>query len=124
MPPPERKPAPQRARLSKRDPWEDLALIRPPEGAEDAFFPNAFTPDDVFALQALARGEASAHQQKRALRYIVTTVARSYETDFDPGPTTQAFMVGRHWVGNQVLKLLNLNPKPLRRDQAPTEQGT
>lgn len=73
-------------------------------------------PGDGGALQALARGEATPDQQKRALDWIIQQGAATYQPTFVPGaPDASAFMEGRRFVGLQIVKLLTLNLEALRQ---------
>jgi len=72
---------------------------------------------DAGALQALARGDASAEQQRRALDWVVRVAAGTYNATFHPGqPDASAFAEGRRFVGLEVVKLLNLNLSAFRKD--------
>lgn len=70
---------------------------------------------DVAAVQALDRGEATADQQRRALKWIVEGACQVGEDAFVPGhaETTQ-YLVGRQSAGKQIIKLLKLNLSQLR----------
>ncbi len=80
----------------------------------------AWTPVDydhgtVTALQALARGEAQAHEQTKALDWIIKNCAGTYELSFrsdaDGGDRETAFSEGRRFVGMQIVKIVNLAPQ-------------
>ena len=74
---------------------------------------------DVGALQALARGEAEAHQQKRALDWILQKACSLNVWPYRPGESDRATNVelGRHLVGHQIVKLLRINLRTMRRKQ-------
>lgn len=73
---------------------------------------------DAAALQALALGEASPEQQRRALDWIIKSAAGTYQTSFIPGaPDASAFSEGRRFVGLQLVKLLSLNLAVIRNAQ-------
>lgn len=84
---------------------------------------------DAGAIQALARGDASPDQQRRALDFIVQKLARTYDLSFRPsGDRDTAFAEGSRWVGLQLVKLINLNLSRFRKSEPgeqppPTEQG-
>lgn len=75
--------------------------------------PLQFIPDDLvdgYALQALARGDASADQQKRALRLIIEDISGYYRLSYDPQSERQtSFAEGRRSVGHVIVGLLKLN---------------
>lgn len=83
-----------------------------------AWLPPKYTIADVHAVKALARGEATADQQKRALDWIVHAAAGAYELSFrsdgDGGERETAFAEGRRFVGMQVVKLVNMPGAVLR----------
>jgi hypothetical protein len=64
---------------------------------------------DASALQALVKGEADAHQQQRALNWIIYNVAGTYDLEYRSEPRDHAFSSGRRFVGLQILKLLKIN---------------
>lgn len=100
MPP--RKPA----ELPKVDPWK----------------PPHYEIEDAGAIQALLRGDAAEHQQKRALAYIIETLCGTYDMSFRPtGDRDTCFAEGKRFVGNQLVKLSKLNLSKLT--QKVSEQG-
>jgi hypothetical protein len=96
------------ARKADRQVLADHAPWKPPP-YEDA---------DAGALQALARGTATAEQQKRALDWIVTKAAGSYDWPYRPGLDDRDTNValGRMFVGQQIVKLLKIKIGLLRRE--------
>lgn len=73
--------------------------------------PPAFDPADAAALQALQRGNATPEQQKRALDWIVLKACATYDFAYRPGPVGERdtnIALGRQFVGQQIVKLLNL----------------
>jgi hypothetical protein len=80
---------------------------------------------DAYVLQALARGEADAAQQKRALEVIVKQLAGTYEEPFVPRePDTSAYLMGRASVGKQIVKLLSVDLAALRQIAAAKKATT
>lgn len=77
--------------------------------------PVEYQPADVLAWQALQIGEAEPHQQKRALKWLIEQAAGTYEAHFYPTDRETAFSLGRAFVGQQVVKMLNLDPTKLQR---------
>lgn len=74
---------------------------------------------DITALQALARGEANEQQQRRALDWIITKAAMTYDEPFVEGkPDASAYLAGRMSVGRQIVKLLKLDPAMMKTKEA------
>jgi hypothetical protein len=85
--------------------------------------PSDWDLPDAAAIQALQRGDASADQQKRALKFIVNTLAGTYDGSFRPGPDGErvtSFAEGKRHVGLQLVKLANINLPAFRK--TPGEQ--
>lgn len=73
--------------------------------------PPSFDPADAEAFQALARGNATGAQQKRALDWLVKSACSTYDMSYRPGEDGRRdtdFAEGRRFVGLQIVKLLNL----------------
>ena len=83
--------------------------------AAGPFVPAQWEDADVLSLQALARGEASESQQKRALQWLIERASGTYEFHYYPSERDTAFALGRAFVGQQVVKMLKLNLLALRR---------
>jgi len=84
--------------------------------------PTRWDKPDAAAFQALARGEASPDQQKRALRFLVENIAGYYDISFRPeSDRVSAFAEGKRFVGQQVVKLIALNMGAFK--DTPSEQG-
>jgi len=82
----------------------------------ERWLPAEWEPKDAHALQAVARGEADAAQQKHALQVIVEKLAGTYEYTFVPRETdTSTYLEGRRSVGLQVVKLLKVDLALLRQ---------
>lgn len=79
--------------------------------------PMPWEPEDAWALRALQEGRATDAQQKRALAWIIAA-ARTYDQPYRPTSATDtAFACGMQFVGQQIVKLLNVkleraNAKP------------
>jgi len=83
-----------------------------------AFKPPVYEAADVTAIQQLERGEANAEMQKRALNWIIMEVSKTYDMSYRPGDTHEtAFHEGRRFVGNEIIKMLKLDPSKLRRKE-------
>ena len=81
--------------------------------------PATYAKADAYALKALARGEASAEQQKRAIEWIVYEAAKHDDMSFRPGgldgDRATTFAEGRRFVGLQVLKLVQMRADVIER---------
>lgn len=79
--------------------------------------PPDYTFGQVIAVKALAAGEATPDQQKEALDWIINSAAGYYEISFrsddDGGDRETAFAEGRRFVGQQIVKFVNLPAKAL-----------
>ena len=82
--------------------------------------PCPWTPADAGALQALKRGDAQAHQQMRALDWIVRFAAGRPDRHYHPGPDGRRdtdFALGRAYVGEEIVKLLNVDIAALPKQE-------
>ena len=90
---------------------------KPPAGAPYA--PAPYELADVHALKALAGDEdVPAHQARRALNWIIHSACGTYDQSYRPGEDGDrdtAFAEGRRFVGNQIVKLVNLSPEIMTR---------
>ena len=77
--------------------------------------PADYEPADVSAIQALSRGEADEHQQKRAMKWIIEQAAGTYEMHYYPTERNTSFSLGRGFVGQQIVKMLRLNVSALTK---------
>lgn len=74
-----------------------------------AFAVEQVTKQEVAAIKALAIGEATEVQQKLALHVIVNKFSRAQDLLYIPGSFDQtALLNGRAFVGQQVLKYINI----------------
>lgn len=74
--------------------------------------PPDYEKQDVRAIQALAKGDASADEQRRALDWIITQAAATYDEPFRPGSADVVnYMLGRRSVGLAIVKLMKLKPE-------------
>jgi hypothetical protein len=86
--------------------------------------PAAWELPDAAAIQALQRGDANADQQRRALTFIVNTLAATYDGSFRAGPDgdrVTAFAEGKRHVGLAIVKLANIALGKFK--STPGEQG-
>ena len=71
----------------------------------------------VAAIQALASGSASPHQQQEALRWIIEQASATYDLSFSPeSDRATSFAEGRRFVGLQIVKMTKLNKEALKDD--------
>lgn len=97
------RPRPPSGFVPKRD--EFLPL--PPE----PWMPAPYDPADIGAIKALARGEAEAHQQQRAVAWILYACG-IHDLNYAPNSAQDtAFAAGRRWPALQMLKLMRLTVK-------------
>lgn len=74
-----------------------------------AYSPAPYRKIDIYALKALAKGEASEGQQRRVLDWIIQQAAGTYDVSYrSSSDRDTAFAEGRRFVGLQIVKLLNL----------------
>jgi hypothetical protein len=72
--------------------------------------------DEARALQALAVGEASPEQQKKALAWIIHRACGASLDTFEPGqPDVSSYRQGRRAVGVLITQVLITKPENLRR---------
>ncbi len=83
--------------------------------------PRDIEDADVFALQALAAGNANPAQQQRALALfrdkLCETDRMSFYPGGDDGRRASDFAEGKRWPGLQVRRILKMRPD--HKDQAP-----
>jgi len=82
------------------------------------WMPADYEPADISAIQALERGEATPDQQKRALKWIITDVAGTYDETFFPGEDGERnsnFASGKRHVGLNIVKMLKLNASAMTK---------
>jgi len=86
--------------------------------------PPEYEVADVVAMQALAGGTADEDQQKRVLEWLISKCCRTHDFPFMPsGDRETCLMLGRQFSGQQIVKLLHLNPAALTGKRGTTEQG-
>lgn len=77
--------------------------------------PTPFTTPEVGAMQALARGEASAHQQRTAYDWLLKIASGIGSQSFRAGDShAMAFMEGRRFVGAQMVALTMIDINKLK----------
>lgn len=76
---------------------------------DPALFVPELSKQEVYALRNLSKGEATEHQQKLALQIIVNKFSRAHDLTYVPDSFDRsAFLAGRGFVGQQILKFLNI----------------
>lgn len=87
---------------TKREPW----------------WPALYSKEEMHAIKALCRGDATPEQQRTAVLWIVVKASMQGDQSFYPANAhVTDFLEGRRSVGNQILKL-----RDLRLDTANSEQ--
>jgi hypothetical protein len=83
--------------------------------------PVPYEAIDAAAIQALLIGEATAEQQKHAIKWIVEAACGTYDQSFYPGADegrrNTDFAEGRRFVGNTIVKMTRVNVSSLRRKE-------
>lgn len=98
-----------------------MTARKPPSGPPEPYHPVAYEDEDVYALKALNRGEASEGQQQRIMHWLIQRACMFDEMSYRPGVDGEratAFCEGRRFVGLQVLKLVHLNLELLEKTRA------
>ena len=79
--------------------------------------PPSYEVLHIAAIQALASGSATPHQQQQALRWIIEQAAGTYDLSFSPeSDRATSFAEGRRFVGLQIVKMTKLNKEKLKDD--------
>lgn len=112
-----------------------MAKRSPASPKHELWHPPAYTDMDIRAIQSLALfahtaitppdpanpiQPPSASEVKRALDWIINMAAATYDNGFtgdDPGGRIGAFMDGRQFVGQQIIKLMKLKPGLFEKDK-------
>ena len=85
------------------------------------WMPIPYEAKEVRLIQALHRGDATEHQQREALKFIIEVVAGTYDMSFRPeSERDTCFAEGRRFVGATLVKFLSLLPdkiKPLKEQK-------
>jgi len=79
--------------------------------------PAKYENKHLYAVRAVAAGKASEHQQMLAMKWIIEQAAGTYQTSFSPdNHSLTDFAEGRRFVGTQLVKLINLDPEKLKKE--------
>ena len=108
-------------RAPQEQPKYEAPAVRKALEAAAPWKPAPYEIADASAIQAVARGEASAEQQRRALDWIIYGACRLRDEPYRPGGTDgerdTAFALGQANVGRQIAKLMTLQLAALRRTE-------
>ena len=75
------------------------------------------------AIKALGKGEADEFQQRLALKVIVNTFSRTHDLCYVPDSQDQStFISGRAFVGQKILKYLNIPVGKLKEEEGKDEK--
>jgi hypothetical protein len=88
--------------------------MKPVRKRGQVWHPADYDVADIRAVQAVTAGAATPEQQKRALDWIVLKAAATYDNGFvaeDAHGRIAAFVDGRQFVGQQIVKLMKLKPE-------------
>jgi hypothetical protein len=88
--------------------------VKPARKRQQVWHPADYDIADIRAIQAVTAGTATPEQQQRALDWIVVKAAATYDNGFiaeDAYGRIAAFVDGRQFVGQQIVKLMKLKPE-------------
>lgn len=94
---------------------KNLIPLKEPPANEPAKFDDIH----IHALQALRRGEATPHQQKAALEWIVNQASRTHKPHYHVTDRDTNFALGRAFVGQQIVGLLAIELVNFEIDRSP-----
>lgn len=89
------------------------------KAAPQPWHPAPYIDLDTMAIKAVAAGNASEGQQKRALDWIIRTLCGTYDQPYRPGEggdRDTVFACAKQFVGQQIVKHINV---PLPAKPAP-----
>ena len=107
--------------MSEQPPQRRAKPLRQAIDEHAPYLPPKYEEADYGAIKALARGDAPAHLQQRALNLIIYTICSTYDQSYRPGDDGRRdtdFAEGKRFVGNQLLKLLKA-PSPSGSGEQP-----
>jgi hypothetical protein len=100
-------------------------MARPPSKIPPFFRADYDEEFHPAALQAMQAGTASEHQAREGMKWIIENACATYQQTFIPGdPYASAFMSGRVFAGQQILKMLRLNPRAFQKARITKESKT
>lgn len=78
---------------------------------------------DATAVKAVYNGTADAGQQRRAMEWILKGACGVPDWPYVPGDADQTHIhLGRQFVGQQIMKLIQLNPSAVRRRESRADE--
>ena len=83
------------------------------------WYPKPYGLAEAAAIKGVAAGTASAEQQRYCMQWIVNTLCGTYDMSYRPGDDGRRdsdFAEGMRCVGNQIVKLINIDLSKLPRD--------
>lgn len=80
--------------------------------------PELPTYGEAVAVRAVSLGEASKEQQLTAFRFIVERACGTFREAFDESQRMTDFMLGRIFVGQQLIGVTKLNLSQLQKQEA------
>jgi len=80
----------------------------------DSIMDAATTSSVSMAFKSLEQGAASPEQQKLLLDFLIRIGCRTYDTDWFPEERTSCFAAGRRYVGQQIVRMINLKVGKLK----------
>lgn len=84
--------------------------------SEECFKAAQLSKKEAYAIQQLEEGTADAYSQQLALSAILKKICRVYDVHFIPGaPDATAFLEGRGFCGQQIIKYMRLDPRILNK---------
>lgn len=89
-----------------------LQPIKPIGGSD----PAAFVDADAEAIQAVMAGSAEAHQQKRAIKWILESACGLPIWAYRDSARETDVALGRQFVGQQIMGLARVSLAQLRRN--------
>ena len=94
-----------------------LVALQPSQGS----VPAPVTSSDAAAIQALASGTANDGQQKHALKWILEEACALPKWPYRESQRETDIALGRHFVGQQIVGLMNINVSQLRKHEGREE---
>lgn len=82
-----------------------------------SWMPAKYEKKHVGAIQAIARGDASDHQQRLFMDYLINELCVTYDLSFRPDSIRDTdFAEGRRFVGLQLVKMTKINISMIKED--------
>lgn len=92
--------------------------------APEAFKTVHLSKREMYAIRQLEAGEADSDTQRVALSAILKKICRTYDMHFVPECDRQtAFLEGRGFVGQTILKVMRLDPNELNAIKEENSNG-